>query len=298
MRRAWLVGGSLLLGLLAPAVAHYPMLIVEGGPVWPLQGKVEVLFTIGHPFANDRFETGPPTKVTLFSPGGRETQLGEHVKATTVQFEGKEVAAHRLEWQFKSGHKPGDYVLAWELPVLEEKPHRKVQDFAKLVLHVPGEEPPGAQIGWWQRVKHPIEILPLSRPYWVPVGQAFRGQVVELGAGGKPVGVVGGVVEAETYAGGPTPDPLPELAAYRRAERTDDRGCFSVTLDKAGWWLLSCATDGGPGEQGTQEGLLARRAVMWIHVGPPPSGAFQQMFRKEPELVPNNAGPPGGEKGG
>lgn len=295
MRRAWLVGGSLLLGLLAPAVAHYPMLIVDGGPTWPTEGKLNVLFTIGHPFANDRFETGPPTKVTLFSPTGAQIAMNQHVAPAIIEYEGQQVNAHRLFWQFKKGHRPGDYVLAWELPVLEEKPQRKVQDYAKLVVHMPGEEPPGAQIGWWQRVKHPIEILPLSRPYGIPVGQAFRGQVVE-DVEGKAHGMVGGVVEAETYAGGPTPDPLPELAAYRRAERTDDRGCFSVTLDKAGWWLLSCATDGGPGQQGGEEGRLSRRAVMWIYVGEAPEGAYKKTFKKEPDPAPNNGG--GADKGG
>lgn len=293
MRRAWLAGGALVLGLLAPAVGHYPMLIVEGeaGPVLPVGATVNVLFTIGHPFANDRFEAGAPTKVTLVGPTGRLIDVLEHVRPTTVPFEGKDVPAHRLTWTFKPQHKAGDYVLAWELPVLTEKPARRVQDYAKLVLHLPGDESPGAQVGWAQRVKHPLEIMPLSRPYWIPVGQAFRGQVLEDGKG-----MVGGVVEAETYAGGPTPDPVPELAAYRRAERTDPQGCFMVTLDKPGWWLLSVATDGGPGEQGSFEGL-AKRAVMWVFVGDPP---FRKVFTREEDSNSPRRGAPAGspDKGG
>ena len=76
-----------------------------------------------------------------------------------------------------------------------------------------------------------------------------------------------GAVEAETYTD-QVPDPLPELMEYRRWEQTDADGRFSITLDRAGWWLLSVASDGGPGEQGSLMPNPCVRAVFWVYVGP------------------------------
>ena len=73
------------------------------------------------------------------------------------------------------------------------------------------------------------------------------------------------IVEAETRS-----RPLPRRGAYLPAFRlnvkTDNDGVFAVSLPQKGWWMLSAATDGGPGEQGTSK-ILQRRAVMLVHVG-------------------------------
>lgn len=268
------LGLAALVAAAAPlARAHYPMLLFVGeggarlGPVFAEGEWVTCDYTVGHPFADDRFDAEKgPARVSVFGPLGGSTDKTAAVTSTTIQYAGHEVSGWRLRWKVPK-KEAGDFILAWETEYFE-KPHRNLRDHTKIFAHVPGGETPGHQLGWSQPVKSPLEILPLTRPYWIPVGGVFRGQVVQLEQT-RQVPVRGAVVEAETW-GEPQTNPVPELAAYRRAELTDPSGCFAVSLDRPGWWLVSTATDGGPGEQGGLEGRIVDRAVVWIFVGPPP----------------------------
>ncbi len=239
------------LGALAQARAHYPVL----SPDAPRVEKGETVTVgcwVGHPFVDDRFPMARPTRVRVFNPLGVATDLTGKLE----RFGAPETPAWRVAF---APDKTGDWILSWQLQVFEP-PQRRVTDHAKVVVHV-GRD----QVGWSRPLGDPLEIVPLTRPYGLPAGAAFRGQVLEEG---RPM--LGGVVEAETYHRGPLPDPLPELAAYRRAERTDPTGCFAIGLDRPGWWLLSVASDGGPGEQGGVP--IVTRAALWVFVGdlPPP----------------------------
>jgi cobalt/nickel transport protein len=252
MRRSIIVLTALVLA--APLVhAHFPMLIVDR-PFLAPGDEVTIDFTIGHPYVNDRFAAERPTRVRVFTPLGGAQDLTARVTTQTVTFQDEALQSHRVAF---TPRKTGDYVFSWELKLFNEPPKRLVIDFAKVVVHV-GED----QIGWWQKVGTPIEIVPLTRPYAIKPGDTFRGQVFE---GRGPM--MGGVVEGETYTD-VMPYPAPELAFTRRAERTDSTGAFSMTLDRAGWWLISVASDGGPGEQGSLD-HPAQRAVLWVYVGGP-----------------------------
>ncbi len=252
--RSALALAALALVVAAPVGwAHYPMLIASTPFAQP-GDEVRIDFTIGHPYVNDRFAAEAPGRVSVLPPVGPPQDLTEKVTPGVLQWGDQQLAMHQLA--YKVGKK-GDYVFSYECRLFTEPPQRQVIDFAKVIVHV-GD----AQIGWWRRTNTPIEIVPLTRPYALKAGDTFRGQVFE---GKHPM--VGGVVEGESYID-PIPEPMPELAFTRRAERTDPTGCFAITLDREGWWLLSVATDGGPGEQG----LLnhpAHRAVLWVYVGGP-----------------------------
>lgn len=123
------------------------------------------------------------------------------------------------------------------------------------------------------------------------MGGVFRGQVVQrLESKGRKESAPlrGGVVEAETWGAEGVTSVVPELAAYRRAELTDPNGCFAVTLDRAGWWLVSVALDGGPGEQG---GLEDRHhpARGGLDLRRPPAAPGD--LRALPGLAPAQPGP-------
>ncbi|MEZ6184225.1 MAG: DUF4198 domain-containing protein [Planctomycetota bacterium] len=241
--------GILVLAAGAPVLAHYPMLEAEAPIVEPGE-TVTVEFSVGHPYTNDRFPVRRPARVRAFSPSsGRPAYLTAAITTAGTP----EVRAWRVDY---TPDVPGDHVLSFTGLPYSEPPRRQIDDYAKLVLHARG-----AQIGWNRVVGDPLEIVPLTRPYGLPVGATFRGKVL---LHDQPF--ADGVLEAETYTD-VTPDPLPELMEYRRAERTDPNGCFAVTLDRAGWWLLSVATDGGPGEQGLSNRRV-QRAVFWLWVGP------------------------------
>lgn len=249
-----LVAAALLLAAGAPpGWAHYPMLIAST-PFASPGDEVRIDFTIGHPYVDDRFAAERPGRVRVHPPVGPAQDVTAHVTTGTLTYDGVQLDMHQLAYKVR---KPGDYIFSYECRLFTEPPQRQVIDFAKVIIHT-GD----AQIGWWRQVKTPLEIVPLTRPYALQPGDTFRGQVLELE---RPMAA--GVVEGESYID-PRPDPMPELAFTRRAERTDAAGCFSMTLDRAGWWLLSVATDGGPGEQGLL-GHPAHRAVLWVYVGGP-----------------------------
>lgn len=246
----------------AIALAHYPMTITPDAMVEP-GDEVEFLITNGHAFMNDRVPVKRPDKVGVFPPQRRYRNLTAALTSTTT-------AQGTPAWRLS--HTPkfaGDWVYSFHTGEITEKPHRRVQDFVKLILHVRHET--GAQVGWRRKIGDPLEILPLTRPYAIPAGTTFRGKVVfntRSGPRGRMINsrpAPEAVVEAESY----TPDQRPGTAYLpnnRLAVLTDDKGVFSVTLPTEGWWMISVATDGGPGEQGSTK-FLVRRAVLWLYVG-------------------------------
>lgn len=278
-RRPVLVLASALASLLAlPAArAHYPMLEADRAVVDP-GAEVTVELGVGHPFANDRFRCDAPLTVQLYVPGIKEGLL----VTDKLQEVGTE-ALPRRHLRF-AADKQGDYILATR-SVFVEPPQRQIEDYAKVFVHVRGK-----QLDWDRVLGEPMELVPLTRPYALPVGATFRGRALEHG---KPVPE--GAIEAETYARNGVPEPFPELAEYRRWEKTDKEGYFSITLDQPGWWLLSCATDGGPGQQGGSSAAV-KRAVMWLFVGPweeKVARRFAPPAKKGGLLPPPAFGPPG-----
>lgn len=249
----------------AVADAHFPVIEPDAAAVEP-GSLVTLRYGVGHLFANDRFDVDRPVRVRLYPPG----QSVRHFRDLTAAITSAGTPYVRsYQLQFEAKHE-GDYVLGFEGGLYSEPPARKVEDYAKVVLHVRG-----AQMGWWRRLGHPLEIVPLTRPYSIPVGGTFRGRVVEhLGqvvaehgveSEPNPVPLANAFVEAETTAPADVESPE-ELAQYRWENRTDSDGVFAVTFPTPGWWVLGVSTDGGPGMQGTSP-HPARRAILVVFVG-------------------------------
>ena len=260
--RSWRVGVALALALLggATALAHYPLVETEEGVV-PSGKPVSFLVSSGHPFMNDRVDAPQIVRTGVYPPGRRFRKLSKATVATTTS---RGTKAYRVT------HTPdfsGDWIYSFHCGETVEKPQRRVTDYVKLILHVRHET--GAQIGWRRVVGDPMEIVPMTRPYLIPVGSTFRGKVVlnsKLGPRDFKTRVLeGGYVEAESFS----PDGRPGhgyLAANRLGVLSDPNGVFAITLPTAGWWMISVATDGGPGEQGLS-GIAQRRASLWVPVG-------------------------------
>lgn len=258
--RAGVALAALIVGLSGAAFAHYPLVETAEGLVAPNK-PVEFLISSGHPFMNDRVDAPKVGRVGVYPPQRRFRDLTKKVTETKTA---AGTSAYRLV------HTPtfsGDWIYSFHCGETLEKPQRRVTDYVKLILHVRTES--GAQIGWRQTVGDPLEIVPLTRPYLIPVGSVFSGKVVfNVPAGPRDFDarpMVEGVVEAESY----TPDRRPGhayLPENRLGVVTNDRGAFNITLPTAGWWMITVATDGGPGEQGLSP-LGQRRAALWVQVG-------------------------------
>lgn len=226
---------GLLLLLLLPSLAArlrpepepeaaQPLLLPEGGPLVG-DGPVRCDLTLaGAP------RVPPPSRVVVHGPG-----RGPARALTPAAAPG----GWRVTFTPPAGE--GDLVLLWE------GPWRDQLDATKLVLHRPVAGEPTRPPGWEQPVGAALELLPLSRPYWLPVGAHLRGQLLRRGS---PLARAG--VEAAPVDGGPASD----------VALTDRHGCFGVTLDRAGWWRVSAAapSDG-----------VARRAHLLVFVGTPPA---------------------------
>ena len=270
----------LVLGL-APARAHYPMLECDVAAA-TVGERTTVEIGYGHPFGNDRYRLDKPVAVFLRHPGGEiDNLMGEVEQVGTPMLP-------RFRVRF-AAEDEGTHLLVVRSH-FSEPIDRNLEDHAKLYIHVRGGEH-GLQTGWEEPLgtaerPEPIEIVPLTRPYGIPVGGTFRGRVLESG---RPA--AGASVEAEGYPGPEgAREPFPDLWEYRRWERTGDDGAFSVTFDRPGWWMLSCSTDGAPKASSGTRGHV-QRSVVWLFVGPwDPSR--RRVFVGANEIPPPPEAPP------
>lgn len=236
--RQFLIPAALLLSA-GSALAHFPILL----PVtpWGRQGQaLELVYTFGHPFEGDRAPAARPARFKVFPPTQPPIDLLPGLGAAA--------ATEQAEWRARfTPAERGDHVVALAGPAREHE-GKRFQDFVKVVVHVPS-----VQRGWDRVVGDPLEVVPLTRPYAVPVGSTFRAEVL---ADGAPL--VHAAVEVE-YRHEAPPEPLPPEPFITRVERTDRAGAFATTLDLAGWWILSATRE-------TERGV--QRASLWVHVGP------------------------------
>ncbi|MBL4844330.1 MAG: DUF4198 domain-containing protein [Planctomycetes bacterium] len=272
-----LVGVGLVLLGGVTALAHFPIVETEKGVVG-IERPVVFLLSSGHPFMNDRVDAPKIGRVGVYPPDRRFRSLSKTTVAVVTSLGTK---AYRVTHVPKFS---GDWIYSFHCGETLEKPQRRVADYVKVILHVRHET--GAQVGWRRVIGDPMEIVPMTRPYLIPVGSVFRGKVVfnsKLGPRDfKSRPMLEGVVEAESY----TPDRRPGhsyLPANRLGVTTDRNGVFAITLPTRGWWLLTVATDGGPGEQGLSK-VSQRRASLWVQVGGTVYDRYPPIARAAPVL--------------
>lgn len=272
--------GAVSLAVLAgvSAFAHYPLIDTPEGVARAGQ-PVSFLVSSGHPFMNDRVDAPELTRAGVYPPQRRYRNLS---KTTVATITSRGTKAYRVTHTPKFS---GDWIYSFHCGETVEKPQRRVTDYVKLVLHV--RHGTGAQIGWRRVVGDPLEVVPMTRPYLIPRGSVFRGKVLfnrKLGPRDfKSRPMEDGVVEAESYS----PDRRPGhsyLPESRLGVTTDKNGVFAITLPTAGWWMISVATDGGPGEQGLTA-IAQRRASLWVQVGGTTYDRYPPVLGKAPPRV-------------
>lgn len=237
MPRAPLPLALLACGLASAAWAHFPLLLPDQ-PEGALGKPTRLELTYGHPFEVERGAARKPAALRVHPPRGAAQDLTGALAPTG------EEATRGWAASFTPQER-GDHVVDLEAAPVEHE-GRTVRDFVKLVLHVPA-----VQRGWDRVLGRPLELVPLTRPYGVPAGSAFRAQVL---ASGKPV--PGALVEVEQRHEA-APSELPPEPLITRVEKADPQGCFATTLGAPGWWVL-CAE--------VEAGAEVHRAALWVHV--------------------------------
>jgi len=244
--------------VLLPSVAsaHFPILTADP-PATRKGVPLNIDVRYGHPFEGELQPLPAIEVLEVLTPGGVRLDLRRTAKRLPLLgVAGQPISGLRLRY---TPTERGDALVT-----LRTKPRRHgdamERDHVKLILHCQ------TQNGWERRVGGPVELLPLTRPYGLFRGIAFRAQLLR---NGKPAANV--AVEVEHLSASP-PDPnrLPPEERITRVERTDPNGCFTTTLPETGWWVLGAEIQTGtapdPASKTAEPLRRVERAVLWVHV--------------------------------
>jgi uncharacterized GH25 family protein len=231
------------------------------------RAPVTLIYQWGHPFEHELFDAPAPSRLAVFAPDGKETELTkalEKVKSLTP--DGKQVTAYRLRF---TPERRGDYTFVLATPpIWMEEDKEFLQDTVQVVLHVQ------AQKGWDADTGRRFKLVPLTRPYGFQPGMVFQTQVVAPGTKQPVQPLAGGLVEVEHY-NARRPQSLPPDEQITRTMRTDPNGVATCTLTAPGWWCITAQRPGGEQEHDGKRYPVRQRATLWVFVdqGPAVGGA-------------------------
>jgi cobalt/nickel transport protein len=253
--QGWGLLPAIALGCLltaVPVLAHFPILIHDGG-LKGEDGEVDVTFAVGHPFELEFVEARRPAEFQWMDPQGRVSDLSAGLKPTT--FRGR---TNTVAWRVSSERVRGDgWFLVASEPEVDEAAKVIYQEWVKVCAH---HERQG---GWTRVARHPLEIVPLTRPYGLRAGMAFSGRLLNRG---KPM------ANAEVYFEhlsdeAPVESEMPPEPLVTFSVRTDDEGRFVLSLPDGGWWVMGAYAEGlGLKERGGVEYQLEGFAGLWVFV--------------------------------
>ncbi len=207
----------------AAALAHFQELIPSEDVVSEDSRMVRLEMTFTHPMERGPvMEMGTPVRFGVLSRGKRE-DLKDRLQKRSLA--GK--TAFEATYDFKV---PGDYVFFLEpAPYWEPAERKWIIHYTKVVVDF------GAGRGWDKLVGLPVEIEPRVRPYGLWTGNSFSGVVRRHG---KPVPHA--AVEVEWRNDGSVRPPT----FATQVIKADERGVFSYTMPRAGWWGFAALVDG------------------------------------------------------
>lgn len=232
------------------ASAHFAMLLAQKPSV--RRGETaEIRYMVGHPFEHVLADAKPPACFEVIAPSGKRTDLLPQLEVHRTKGGGARI--------YTAPYTPTERGDA--LVCTETEPHLHgaalMQGFAKMVLHVQ------TQNGWERRAGHPLELVPLTRPYGIEAGTTVR---VQLLKDGEPL--EGVALEVERYMPEPPPEELwPPDEFITRVERTGPGGVAGVTLTEPGWWVVGAEVEAGTAEHAGERYPLHLRAMLWVFVG-------------------------------
>lgn len=219
MKRLFAALGLSLLIAGAPAWAHFGMLI----PAKPVLSKadpktIELLLSFSHPMEGVGMDMAKPKAFGVLAGTAKE-DLASGLKPAQVM--GK--AAWGASYTFK---RPGVYIFHFEPePYWEPAEDSFIVHYTKVVVPAFGGEE-----GWDREVGHPIEIVPLTRPFGLYAGNVFQGIVKQ---NGKPAPFA--EVEIEFYNREGKAEPPTEYQVTQ-VVKADRNGVFTYAAPRPGWW--------------------------------------------------------------
>ena len=259
MRRSfniWLLTGAVCLLASSTASAHFAMIIPSKDVVGKDDKKeIGLLIQFTHPFeGGPQMQMDKPEKFGVVM-GGRAIDLLGTLREKKL--DGKSA----WETTFKIT-RPADYIFfLYPKPYWEPAEDKFIVHVTKVIV-----DAFGAEEGWDKPVAAtaglPAEIVPMTRPYSLYAGNAFKGRVFK---DGKPVPDTD--VEVEFWGKGKTKAPTDSHIA--QVVKTDSNGAFSFAMPKPGWWGFSALMEAdAPIKHEGKDKKVELGAVLWVHAYP------------------------------
>lgn len=189
------------------------------------QKKITLKLYFMHPFEQEWLNMGKPKAFGVIVSEEKIELLN-----TVINKKVKGKNAWEAQFTIK---KPGDYIFYLEPePYFEPAEEKFIAHYPKVIVQALGKEE-----GWDKEAGLPIEIVPLTRPYGVWVGNVFQG-VVKLN--GKPLPFAN--VEVEYFNKGGKVK-APKEPYITQVIKTDTNGVFTYAIPNAGWWGFAALAD-------------------------------------------------------
>jgi len=213
-----LTGFTLISGF-GVAWAHFGMIIPSDSMV--MQGDsrtIDLNISFSHPFEMIGMDLDKPKSVTVVE-NGKAMDVLSMIKDAPIMNHRAWIISYPIK-------RPGIYIFLLEpRPYWEPAEDCFIIHYTKTVVAAYGVD-----VGWDEKAGTPTEIVPLSKPYGLYVGNLFQG-VVELD--GKPVPYA--EVEVEYYnqtkkAVAPTDYMITQTI------KADSNGVFTYAVPRDGWW--------------------------------------------------------------
>jgi cobalt/nickel transport protein len=203
----------------SPGLAHFGMVIPSDTMVMQDDSRtITVTLSFSHPFEMVGMEMTQPKAFHVFAGGKKQDLLGSLKKT--------QVMDHRAWKAAYPVRRPGVYMFYMEPePYWEPAEDTFIVHHTKTVVTAFGDDE-----GWDEEIGLKTEIIPLSKPFGLYVGNVFQG-IVKLD--GKPVPFA--EVEVEYYnKGGKIKAPTTYMIT--QTIKADQNGVFTYAAPVAGWW--------------------------------------------------------------
>jgi cobalt/nickel transport protein len=222
----FLISIVFVLFLATTAFAHFGVIMPSDDIIGEKdQKKINLKVYFMHPFEQEWLNMEKP-KLFIVMLGDEKTDL----LSTLVNKKVKGKNAWEAQFTIK---RPGDYIFYLEPePYWEPAEEKFIAHYPKVVVQALGKEE-----GWDKEAGLPIEIVPLTRPYGLWVGNVFQG-IVKVN--GKPLPYA--EVEVEYFNEGGKVK-APKEPYITQVIKADSNGVFTYAIPKAGWWGFAALTE-------------------------------------------------------
>lgn len=234
----------------SPVNAHFLELIPSLDIVSARTNKnIHFDIRFSHPMENGPVMNMAETPKFTVLVNGSKNDISSALKLKKINGMNSYTATYKVS-------EPGDHVFGIEpLSYWEPAEQKMIVHYTKVVINGYG-----AEEGWDEPLRYPVEIDPLVRPYGLWTGNNFRGVVKKKG---RPVPFA--TVEVE-YLNKDNQVTIPADPFITQVITTDINGVFSYTMPKAGWWGFAALLEGdelveSPDGQRVEVEL---GALMWV----------------------------------